>query len=134
MDVQKSEVRPIRSGDDVVLVRQAARVWAVELGFGLVEQTKLVTAVSELARNTLEYGGGGEARLEVVAAGGRQGVRIVFEDRGPGIADLEQALTDGYTSGKGLGMGLGGAKRLVSDFEITSTPGQGTRVSITKWK
>ncbi len=106
----------------------------MSLGLGIVDQTKIVTAASELARNTLDYGGGGEARLDVVEAGFRRGLRVTLEDSGPGIADIAQAMTDGYTSGKGLGLGLSGAKRLSNDFEITSAPGQGTRVIITRWK
>ena len=115
-------------------VRQAVRAWAVEMRFSLVDQTKLVTAASELARNTLIHGGGGSARLEAVEQGGRQGIRLVFEDQGPGIPDLTLALTDGYTTGQGLGLGLSGSRRLVNEFEITSTVGEGTRVAVTKWK
>jgi serine/threonine-protein kinase RsbT len=118
----------------VVAVRQAVRAWAVEMRFSLVDQTKLVTAASELARNTLIHGGGGSARLEAVEQGGRQGIRLVFEDQGPGIPDLTLALTDGYTTGQGLGLGLSGSRRLVNEFEITSTVGEGTRVAVTKWK
>ena len=125
---------PIRISDDVVRVRTRVRAMAMSLGFGIVDQTKIVTAASELARNTLDYGGGGEARLDIVEAGLRRGLRVTFEDRGPGIADIELALTDGYTSGRGLGLGWSGAKRLSNEFEITSTPGQGTRVIITRWK
>jgi serine/threonine-protein kinase RsbT len=115
-------------------MRQAVRERAVAQGFSLVEQTKIVTAASELARNTLDYGGGGEVRLEILANGVRSGVRLTFVDRGPGIADIETALRDGFTSGKGLGLGLGGAKRLSSEFSIDSKPGEGTRVTITRWK
>ncbi len=129
-----SETIPIRIADDVVRVRSRVRALAVSVGLGIVDQTKIVTAASELARNTLDYGGGGEARLEVVEAGLRRGLRITFEDRGPGIADIAQAMTDGYTSGGGLGLGLSGAKRLSNEFEITSAPGQGTRIIITRWK
>ncbi|MGE0761104.1 MAG: anti-sigma regulatory factor [Pirellulaceae bacterium] len=125
---------PIRSGDDVVRVRQQVRARAIEAGLSLVDQTKLVTAASELARNALDYGGGGEARVELLAVSPRRGVRVVFEDRGPGIADIEQALKDGFTSGEGLGLGLGGAKRLVNEFSIVSKPGEGTRITITRWK
>jgi serine/threonine-protein kinase RsbT len=125
---------PIRSGDDVVRVRQQARVAAASCGLSLVDQTKLVTAASELARNTLVYGGGGTARIEVIASGnGRSGVRIGFADNGPGIPDLELALTDGWSSGNGLGLGLSGARRLVDDFELTSEPGAGTTVVVVKW-
>ena len=115
-------------------VRQRARTLAVEIGLGLVDQTKIVTAASELARNALDYGGGGEVRIEIVQAGTRKGLRLTFEDRGPGIADIEQAMTDHYTSGGGLGLGLGGAKRLSNEFHIESTPGVGTRVMIARWK
>jgi len=132
--VLKSESLPIRSSEDVVIVRQAVRSHAVSLGFTLVDQTKLVTASSELARNTLDYGGGGTAQLEVVENDKRAGLRVVFDDQGPGIPNIEQALTDGYTSGRGLGLGLGGAKRLSHEFEISSKPGEGTRVSILRWK
>jgi serine/threonine-protein kinase RsbT len=125
---------PLRGSEDVVNVRQAARVAAMEIGLSLVDQTKLVTAASELARNTVVYGGGGWSEIEIARRNGRSGVRIVFEDQGPGIADIEKALQDGYTTGGGLGLGLGGAKRLVSEFEIVSSPGAGTRVTITRWK
>lgn len=134
MNVQRREDRPIRSSDDVVLVRQLVRAWAVEMGFSLVDQTKLVTATSELARNTVDYGGGGVVSLEALSDGARVGLRLVFEDQGPGIPDIELALKDGWTSGNGLGLGLSGARRLVNDFEIHSRPGEGTRVTITKWK
>ncbi|GLS42587.1 anti-sigma regulatory factor [Methylobacterium brachythecii] len=125
---------PVRSGDDVVRVRQRVRTLAVEIGLGLVDQTKIVTAASELARNTLDYGGGGDVRAEIVQAGIRKGLRLTFEDRGPGIADIEQALTDRFTTGRGMGLGLGGAKRLSNEFHIESTPGTGTRVTIARWK
>ena len=117
-----------------MLVRQAVRAWTVELGFSLVEQTKIVTAASELARNTVDYGGGGTVRMEMLEQRGRVGLRLTFEDKGPGIEDLELALKDGYTSGGGLGLGLGGARRLANEFEIASRPGEGTRVAITRWK
>jgi serine/threonine-protein kinase RsbT len=117
-----------------VIVRQRVRSRAVQEGFGLVDQTKLVTAASELARNTMTYGGGGSALIESVANGSRRGLKITFEDKGPGIADIELAMKDGYTSGGGLGLGLSGAKRLSNEFEITSSPGQGTRITITRWK
>src|SRR5579863_2255465 len=107
---------PVRSGDDVVRARREVRAHAVGAGFNLVDQTKIVTAASEIARNTIDYGGGGELRLEAVRVGARRGLRLIFSDRGPGIADLGRALTDGYTSGGGLGLGLGGAKRLCSEF------------------
>ncbi|AFZ66129.1 anti-sigma regulatory factor [Deinococcus peraridilitoris] len=123
----------VRSEDDVVRVRQAVRQLAVELGFGLVDQTKLVTAASELARNTLVHGGGGHVQLEPHHAP-RRGLRLTFEDQGPGIPDIALALTDGYTTGGGLGLGLSGAQRLMSEFSIDTLPGQYTRVTIVKWK
>lgn len=132
--MQKSETMTIQSSADVVLVRQSVRQFAVEIGFGLVDQTKIVTAASELARNTLDYGGGGSVMLETVQEGGRRGLRLTFEDQGPGIPDIEMALKDGFTTGGGLGMGLGGAKRLSDEFEITSVVGEGTRVTIIRWK
>ena len=134
MAVQRQDSMPIHSETDIVLVRQAVRRWAIELGFGLVDQTKLVTAASELGRNTLEYGGGGTVRLEAVQDGVRQGLRLTFEDQGPGIPDIELALKDGYTTGTGLGMGLGGSRRLVNEFKIDSRVGEGTRVTIARWK
>ncbi|MFJ9738237.1 anti-sigma regulatory factor [Streptomyces sp. NPDC101166] len=118
---------------DLAWVRQHVRQAAAALGFSLVEQTKLVTAASELARNTLVYGGGGEVETLRVTEGRVQGLRLVFSDQGPGITDVERALSDGFTSGGGLGMGLGGAKRLVHDFAIDSTPGSGTTVTVTSW-
>ena len=134
MIVLRDDTLSIRTSDDVVRVRQEARTRAVEIGLGLVDQTKIVTAASELARNTLDYGGGGTARLQVVQNGVRKGLKLTFEDQGPGIADIELALKDGYTTGSGLGLGLSGARRLSNEFEIHSTPGEGTRVSITRWK
>jgi serine/threonine-protein kinase RsbT len=134
MPVLKDEQLPIGTEYDVVIARQTVRKWAAELGFNLVDQTKVLTAASELARNVLVHGGGGTARLEILNDGSRRGLRLTFEDQGPGIPDIELALRDGYTTGSGLGLGLGGSKRLVSDFEITSTVGKGTRVAITKWK
>jgi serine/threonine-protein kinase RsbT len=125
---------PIRESSDVVRIRGEVRRLAVGLGLGIVDQTKIVTAASELARNTLDYGGGGEARLEIVQGNGREGLRLAFEDHGPGIPDIAQAMTDGYSSGRGLGLGLSGAKRLSNEFEITSVVGEGTRVVITRWK
>ncbi len=122
------------ASDDVVRVRQAVRKLAVETGMGLVDQTKIVTAASELARNTLDYGGGGHVLLEEVLNGARKGVRVTFEDEGQGIPDIERALIDGFTSGGGLGLGLGGAKRLSSEFEIESVVGSGTKVTIVRWK
>src|SRR5690606_29823398 len=117
-----------------VRVRQQVRSWAIAIGFGLVAETKIVTAASELARNTIDYGGGGEARLLRIADTGRTGLRIVFEDRGPGISDVELALRDGYTTGSGLGLGLSGARRLSNEFDIHTVPGEGTRITITRWK
>lgn len=126
---------PVRSGEDVVRVRQAVRSLAMDLGFSLVEQTKVVTAASELARNTLTYGGGGECRIERLQEGPkRAGLRLTFEDRGPGIHNVQLALTDGYTTGNGLGLGLNGARKLSHEFDIWSQPGVGTRVTITRWK
>ena len=130
----KTGTVPIRSDADVVMVRQQVRAWAVDLGFGLVDQTKIVTAASELARNALIYGGGGTMSLEALNNGLRKGLRLTFEDHGPGIADMELAMKDGYTTGTGLGLGLSGAKRLSNEFEIRSTPGEGTRITITRWK
>jgi serine/threonine-protein kinase RsbT len=130
----RSDVVRIQTGDDVVRVRQEVRTRAIEAGFSLVDQTKIVTAASELARNTLDYGGGGTALIERLDVAGRKGVRLTFDDQGPGIADIEKALSDGYTTGGGLGLGLGGAKRLVNEFSITSNLGQGTRVIIIRWK
>lgn len=124
----------IQSSADVVLVRQSVRQWAVELRFSLVDQTKIVTAASELARNTLDYGGGGTVKLEALQEGIRRGLRLTFEDKGPGIPDLDLALKDGFTTGNGLGLGLSGTKRLVNEFQIVSQVGQGTCVTITKWK
>lgn len=132
--VAKQSRLELRSQNDVVVVRQAVRGLAVEIGLSLVDQTKIVTAASELARNTVIYGGGGWAILERVAEGARNGIRLLFEDHGPGIADIERALQDGYTTGNGLGLGLGGARRLASEFSVESTPGVGTRVMITRWK
>src|SRR5262245_26249194 len=125
-----------RLGDehDVVRARQAVRQAAIETGFSLVEQTKIVTAARQLARNTLIHGGGGEMIMEVVHAGSPRGLRLVFDDRGPGIADVERALKDGYTTGGGLGLGLGGARKLMTDFAIDTAPGNGTRVTIARWK
>jgi serine/threonine-protein kinase RsbT len=132
--MQSDETRPVRSSQDIVVVRQVVRAWAVEIGFNLIEQTKIVTAASELARNTIDHGGGGRARLQVLRDGGRRGLRLTFEDKGPGIPDIELALKDGYTTGGGLGLGLSGARRLSNEFEIESRPGEGTRVTITRWK
>jgi serine/threonine-protein kinase RsbT len=132
--VVSAESMEIRASDDIVLVRQAVRKKSIALGFGLVDQTKVVTASSELARNTLDYGGGGTVLLELVENGTRSGLKLTFEDQGPGIPDIALALTDGYTTGNGMGLGLSGAKRLSNEFEIWSKPGEGTRVSILRWK
>lgn len=134
MVVVRDETLPVRGSDDVVRVRQEVRARAVEAGFGLVDQTKIVTAASELARNTLDYGGGGTARIEMIHSGLRRGLRLTFEDKGPGIPNVDLALTDGYTTGGGLGLGLSGAKRLSNEFEIRSVVGEGTRVTIARWK
>jgi serine/threonine-protein kinase RsbT len=134
MTVTRSESIPVRSQEDVVMVRQRVRAVAAEEGFRLVDQTKLVTAASELARNTFIYGGGGASLIEIIENGGRKGLRVTFEDNGPGIADLDLAMKDGYTTGGGLGLGLSGAKRLSNEFEIRSKPGEGTRVSILRWR
>ena len=127
-------VLPIRTQEDIVRVRQATRESAVAQGFSLVDQTKLVTAASELARNTLDYGGGGEVEITRLSEPPRRGVRLVFTDKGPGIADIQQALKDGYTSGGGLGLGLSGAKRLSNEFAIESKVGEGTKVTIARWR
>jgi serine/threonine-protein kinase RsbT len=127
-------VFPLRAEQDIVLGRQLVRKLTQQIKLSLVDQTKMITAASELARNTVVYGGGGEMRWEIVEQGMRTGLRLAFEDKGPGIPDLELALTDGWTSGGGLGMGLSGSKRLVNDFELRSAPGEGTCVTITRWK
>ena len=134
MPVSRSDAVELRSTSDVVTVRQVVRTWAIDAGFSLVDQTKMVTAASELARNTVDYGGGGVARLELIVDGARRGLRIAFEDQGPGIPDIQQAMADHFTTGNGLGLGLGGARRLVNEFDITSRMGEGTRVVITRWK
>ena len=134
MTVLLSDQRTVQSAEDVVAIRQAVRQRAVELGFNLVDQTKIVTAASELARNTLQYGGGGRVTIEAVENLGRRGIRLTFEDDGPGIPDIELAMKDGFTTGGGLGLGLSGARRLSSDFSIESAPGKGTRVIITRWR
>lgn len=126
--------QPIQSEQDVVAARQLVRALTQELKFSLVDQTKMVTAASELSRNTLVHGGGGQMRWEMIDQAGRRGLRLHFEDQGPGIADVKQALVDGWTSSKGMGLGLPGSKRLVHDFEIHSTPGEGTRVTVARWK
>ena len=129
-----NDLLDIRSSEDVVSVRQVVRQRAVDLGFSLVDQTKIVTAASELARNTLQYGGGGHVRIETVESAGKRGIRLTFEDKGPGIADLTLAMRDGYTTGNGLGLGLSGARRLSNEFHIDSRPGEGTIVSIVRWR
>jgi serine/threonine-protein kinase RsbT len=134
MPVLLKEQRQIQTSEDVVAVRQAVRQRAVELGFNLVDQTKIVTAASELARNTLQYGGGGDVAIESLDEGSRRGLRLTFEDRGPGIADITLAMKDGYTTGGGLGLGLSGARRLSNDFHIDSRPGEGTRITIVRWR
>jgi serine/threonine-protein kinase RsbT len=128
------ETVPIRDGADVVRVRQQVRLLAQQIGLGMVDQTKIITAASELARNALDYGGGGQAVMEIVSGPSGPGLRLSFEDQGPGIADLQRAMTDGYSSGGGLGLGLSGAKRLSNEFEIHTAPGAGTRIVITRWK
>jgi serine/threonine-protein kinase RsbT len=134
MSVQTARAAlPVRSDVDLMAVREAARAAAAEAGFSLVNQTKLVTAVSELARNAVVHGGGGEVSVDPVRRGTLRGVRLVVSDRGKGIADIAEALTDGHTTGHGLGLGLGGARRLVDDFSIDSAPGQGTTVTIAMW-
>jgi serine/threonine-protein kinase RsbT len=130
----RTETINITLEEDIVRARHSTRKLAIECGFGLVDQTKMVTAASELARNAFVFGGGGKVTLELLQDGGRKGLRLTFEDRGPGIADIEQAMSDGYTSGRGLGLGLGGSKRLVNEFEIRSKVGEGTTVVITRWK
>ena len=134
MPVTRSDTVELRSASDVVTVRQVVRTWAIDAGFSLVDQTKMVTAASEIARNTVDYGGGGTARLELLADGARRGLRIAFEDQGPGIPDIQKAMSDHFSTGNGLGLGLGGARRLVNEFDITSRVGDGTRVVITRWK
>ena len=132
--ITKTDVLPLKTEQDIVLARQAVRKLAQEQGFSLVEQTKMVTAASEIARNTVIYGGGGTLTWEMLVDGGKKGLRLRFEDKGPGIPDIELALTDGFTSGGGLGLGLSGAKRLSHEFEISSKVGEGTRVTMLRWK
>ena len=132
--VERKAELALASGEDVVRLRQAVRESAVGVGFSLVDQTKIVTAASELGRNTIQYGGGGRVEITTVSDGARKGVRLEFVDRGPGIPDLKLAMQDGYTTGGGLGLGLSGAKRLSDEFEIESSPGEGTRVAILRWK
>lgn len=134
MSVLKREVLPLKTSSDVVLARQKVRQWAVELRFSLVDQTKLVTAASELARNALDHGKGGSMTIEVVNVAAKSGLRLIFEDRGPGIPDIEVALKDGFTSGSGMGLGLGGSKRLVNEFSIETEVGKGTKVTVARWR
>lgn len=130
----KTDTLNITTSADIVRVRQAVRQMAVELKFSLIDQTKIVTAASEIARNTLDYGGGGTVKLEELEVSCRKGLRLIFEDQGPGIPDIELALKDGFTTGGGLGMGLSGTKRLMNEFEIVSRLGEGTCVTIVKWR
>jgi serine/threonine-protein kinase RsbT len=132
--VTKTETLPIKDSSDVVFVRQRVRVWATNLKLSLVDQTKIVTAASELGRNTLEHGGGGELEIAETVDGGRKGIRLTFSDKGPGIADVKLALADGYTTKQGMGLGLGGSKRLMNEFDIKTAPGEGTIVTVTRWK
>jgi len=134
MDTAQGEKLPLRTSEQVVLVRQAVRKWAVAAGFSIVDQTKVVTAASELARNTVIHAGGGEVLIEQLVNGARKGIRLTFEDKGPGIPDIELALKDGYTTGTGLGLGLSGSKRLMNEFSITSQVGSGTKIVVVKWK
>lgn len=134
MSVQRHDLLPLKNSNDVVLARQRVRQWAIELKFSLVDQTKLVTAASELARNALDHGKGGTMVIEELANGSKTGLRLTFQDKGPGIPDIEQALKDGFTSGSGMGLGLGGSKRLVNEFSIESEVGKGTKVTIARWR
>jgi serine/threonine-protein kinase RsbT len=134
MAVTADEILPVQTDSDVVMVRHRVRSHATEQGFSLIDQTKIVTAASELARNVLIHGGGGTVQIEVVSNGFRKGLKLTFEDQGPGIPDVSLAMRDGYSTGGGLGLGLSGAKRLSSEFEISSAVGQGTRVTISRWK
>jgi serine/threonine-protein kinase RsbT len=134
LTILRTETVPVRSSEDIVVVRQLVRRMAIESGFSLVDQTKIVTAASEIARNTLIYGGGGTAVAERLERDNKKGVKLTFSDEGPGIQDVTMALKDGYTTGGGLGLGLSGAKRLSNEFEIDSAPGKGTRIVMTRWK
>jgi serine/threonine-protein kinase RsbT len=134
MNVERTENVPVRSGQDVVRVRQVVRTLSQAAGFSLVDQTRIITAASEIARNTLDYGGGGDSKIEVVRQNGRAGLRLTFADQGPGIPDVQRALEDGYTTGGGLGLGLSGAKRLSSEFHIDTAVGKGTTITILRWK
>lgn len=134
MNVLKSERLPLANSTDIIIARQKVRQSSIALRFSLVDQTKLVTAASELARNALDHGKGGEMLIEELSNGSRSGLRLTFQDRGPGIADIEQALTDGFTTGSGMGLGLGGSKRLVNEFSIESEIGKGTKVTVARWR
>ncbi len=134
MATLRDEVVALQNADDIIKARQLVRDRAVTQGFSLIDQTKLITAASELARNTLIHGGGGEMRMVTLESGARRGVRLVFVDQGPGIEDIAQAMRDGFSTGGGLGLGLGGARRLVNEFDIESSPGKGTTVTIVRWK
>ena len=134
MSVTKREVLPLQTSNDIVVARQRVRQWALELRFSLVDQTKLVTAASELARNTLDHGRGGEMTMEVVNGMARSGLKLTFADNGPGIPNIEAALKDGFTTGSGMGLGLGGSKRLVNEFSIESEAGKGTKVTVVRWR
>ena len=134
MSVTKREVLPLQTSNDIVVARQRVRQWALELRFSLVDQTKLVTAASELARNTLDHGRGGEMTMEVVNGMAKSGLKLTFADNGPGIPNIEAALKDGFTTGSGMGLGLGGSKRLVNEFSIESEAGKGTKVIVVRWR
>jgi serine/threonine-protein kinase RsbT len=134
MNVIRRDVHPLQNSNDVVFARQKVRQWATELRFTLVDLTKLVTAASELARNAFDHGKGGSMAMEMVSDGGKNGLRLIFEDHGPGIPDIAQALKDGFTTGSGMGLGLGGSKRLVNEFSIESEAGKGTKVTVIRWK
>jgi serine/threonine-protein kinase RsbT len=134
MNILKRDFQMLKNSNDVVLARQKVRQWATELRFSLVDQTKLVTAASELGRNALDHGKGGSMTMELLVNGTKSGLRLSFEDQGPGIPDIDQALKDGYTTGNGMGLGLGGSKRLVSEFSIESEVGKGTKVTVIRWK
>jgi serine/threonine-protein kinase RsbT len=134
MTVVKRELLPLQNSSDVVVARQKVRQWAIELRFSLVDQTKLVTAASELARNALDHGRGGQMTIEMMNGTPRNGLKLIFEDKGPGIPDIEMALKDGFTTGSGMGLGLGGSKRLVNDFSIESEVGKGTKITVVRWK
>src|SRR5271166_4076729 len=133
MTVVKREVLPLQTSSDIVVARQRVRQWALELRFSLVDQTKLVTAASELARNTLDHGHGGNMTMEVVNGLARSGLKLTFADTGPGIPDIDAALKDGFTTGNGMGLGLGGSRRLVNEFSIESEAGKGTKVTVVRW-